>query len=192
MGHQKETHMTHQWYALQISTNQEKKTSEQITEIFTRNQRPELLGRILMPTETELVLRNGQKKLIERKLFPGYLFVQLAAEEGGGSWPAINQEAWYLVKTASKVLGFIGGTPDSPKPLNVSEIQQYIDPTEQQQKPKTKIQKGQNVRVVDGPFKDFIGVVQVVDVERGNAEVAVQVFGRATNVSFSIHDLILE
>ena len=184
--------MTHQWYALQISTNQEKKTSEQITEIFTRNQRPELLGRILMPTETELVLRNGQKKLIERKLFPGYLFVQLAAEEGGGSWPAINQEAWYLVKTASKVLGFIGGTPDSPKPLNVSEIQQYIDPTEQQQKPKTKIQKGQNVRVVDGPFKDFIGVVQVVDVERGNAEVAVQVFGRATNVSFSIHDLILE
>jgi len=182
--------MTYRWYALQIATNYEKKVADQLKTRFERAQITDRLGQILLPTEQELVLQKGQKRVVERKLFPGYLFVQISTEDQGK--PVIDQEAWHLVKTTEKVQGFIGGTPDSPKPLSDYEMQKYLNPEVIQATPKTKIQVGQNVRVVDGPFKDFLGVVQSVDLDKAQAEVAVQVFGRPTSVSFSLNHLILE
>lgn len=182
--------MNYRWYALQIATNYEKKVADQLKVRFERTDFKDRLGQVLLPTEQELVLRKGQKRVVERNLFPGYLFVQIATEDQGK--PIIDQEAWHLVKTTEKVQGFMGGTPDAPKPLSDLEMKRFLDPELTQTIPKTKIQLRQNVRIVDGPFKDFIGVVQSIDMEKAQAEVAVQVFGRPTSVSFSLNHLVTE
>ncbi len=132
-------------------------------------------GDILVPTEEVVEMRAGQKRKSERKFFPGYVLVQMEMNEG----------TWHLVKDTSRVLGFIGGTADKPAPITDREaetILRRVADGSDQPKPKTLFEPGEVVRVVDGPFADFNGVVEEVNYEKSRVQVAVLIFGRPTPV----------
>jgi transcriptional antiterminator NusG len=120
-------------------------------------------------------MRAGQKRKSERKFFPGYVLVQMA----------MSDEAWHLVKETPKVLGFIGGTPEKPAPITDKEanaILRRVEEGVEKPRPKVLFEPGEVVRVVDGPFNDFTGVVENVNYEKSRLQVAVQILGRSTPV----------
>ena len=132
-------------------------------------------GEILVPTEEVVEMRGGQKRKSERKFFPGYVLVQME----------MNDATWHLVKECPKVMGFIGGTADKPAPISDREaaaILQRVEDGVEKPKPKTLFEPGEVVRVVDGPFADFNGVVEEVNYEKSRLQVAVLIFGRSTPV----------
>jgi transcriptional antiterminator NusG len=130
---------------------------------------------VLVPTEEVVEMRAGQKRKSERKFFPGYVLVQMA----------MSDEAWHLVKETPKVLGFIGGTPEKPAPITDKEanaILRRVEEGVEKPRPKVLFEPGEVVRVVDGPFNDFTGVVENVNYEKSRLQVAVQILGRSTPV----------
>jgi len=135
----------------------------------------DLFGESLVPTEEVVEMRNGQKRKSERKFFPGYVLVQMEMNEG----------SWHLVKDTTRVLGFIGGTADKPAPITDKEadiILRRVAEGTDKPKPKTLFEPGEVVRVTDGPFADFNGVVEEVNYEKSRVQVAVLIFGRPTPV----------
>jgi transcriptional antiterminator NusG len=132
-------------------------------------------GEILVPTEEVVEMRAGQQRKSERKFFPGYVLVEME----------MNEATWHLVKDVPRVMGFIGGTGDKPAPLSQREadaILQRIQEGVEKPKPKVLFEPGEVVRVNDGPFTDFNGVVEVVNYEKSRLRVAVLIFGRSTPV----------
>lgn len=135
----------------------------------------EQFGEILVPTEEVVEMRDGQKRKSERKFFPGYVLIQME----------MNEATWHLVKNVSRVLGFIGGTADKPAPITDREaeaILRRVADGSDKPKPKTLFEPGEVVRVTDGPFADFNGVVEEVNYEKSRVQVAVLIFGRPTPV----------
>jgi|TARA_B110000438_G_scaffold155662_1_gene149399 transcriptional antiterminator NusG len=135
----------------------------------------EKFGEILIPTEEVVEMKDGAKRSTERKFFPGYVLVQMEMDD----------ETWHLVKEVPKVLGFIGGSSDRPAPITEIEanriLQRVVDGVDKPQ-PKVLFEPGELVRVTDGPFNDFSGVVEKVNYEKNRLEVAVQILGRSTPV----------
>jgi transcriptional antiterminator NusG len=132
-------------------------------------------GDILVPTEEVVEIKEGVKRTTERKFFPGYVLVQMD----------MNEDTWHLVKSTPKVMGFIGGTPDKPAPISDKEAEKILNRvTESVEKPrpKTLFEPGESVRVKEGPFADFQGVVEEVNYEKNRLRVAVLIFGRSTPV----------
>ena len=132
-------------------------------------------GQILVPTEEVVEMRDGQRRKSDRKLFPGYVLVQME----------MNDETWHLVKKVPKVLGFIGGTQESPAPISEAEAQAILDRVKEgaeKPRPKVLFEVGEVIRVTDGPFADFNGVVEEVNYEKNRLRVAVLIFGRSTPV----------
>ena len=132
-------------------------------------------GEIMVPTEEVVELRAGQKRKSERKFFPGYVLVEMVMDE----------KTWHLVRSIPKVLGFIGGTSDKPAPISLKEadtILQRMQDSSEKPKPKVLFEVGEVVRVTDGPFADFNGVVEEVNYEKSRLRVAVMIFGRSTPV----------
>ena len=135
----------------------------------------EKFGDILVPTEEVVEMREGQKRRSERKFFPGYVLVQMEMDD----------ETWHLVKEVPKVLGFIGGTTDKPAPITEAEADQILNRVQEgvdKPRPKVLFEPGEVVRVIDGPFNDFSGVVEQVSYEKSRLQVAVQILGRSTPV----------
>jgi transcriptional antiterminator NusG len=144
----------------------------------------ERFGEVLVATEEVVELRAGQKRRSERQFFPGYVRVQIAAHTEDGI-PRMDSESWHLVKETPKVMGFIGGTADRPLPIRDEEadaILQRVQDGVEKPKPKVLFEPGQMVRVVDGPFNDFNGVVEEINYEKSRLRVAVLIFGRSTPV----------
>lgn len=132
-------------------------------------------GDVLVPTEEVVEMRAGQRRKSERKFFPGYVLVQMV----------MNDESWHLVRSIPRVMGFIGGTSDRPAPISDKEADAILNRLEKSaEKPvhKTVFEPGEIVRVNDGPFADFNGVVEEVDYEKSRVKVSVSIFGRATPV----------
>jgi transcriptional antiterminator NusG len=131
-------------------------------------------GDILVPTEEVVEMRAGQKRKSERKFFPGYVLVQME----------LSDASWHLVKETPRVMGFIGGKADKPSPITEAEANKILDRVQSDDKPrpKTVFEPGEVVRVNDGPFNDFNGVVEEVDYEKSRLKVAVLIFGRSTPV----------
>ncbi len=132
-------------------------------------------GDVMVPTEEVVEMRAGQKRRSERKFFPGYVLVEME----------LNDETWHLVKDVPKVMGFIGGTADRPAPISQQEadaILQRVQDGVDKPSPKVMFEPGELVRVVDGPFNDFNGVVEEVNCEKSRLRVAVLIFGRSTPV----------
>ncbi len=132
-------------------------------------------GEILVPTEEVVEMRNGQRRKSEQKFFPGYVLVQMEMSEA----------AWHLVKSTPRVMGFIGGTADRPAPITEREaeaILRRVADSGDKPRPKTLFEPGETVRVNEGPFADFNGVVEVVNYEKNRLQVAVSIFGRSTPV----------
>ena len=132
-------------------------------------------GEVLVPTEEVVEMKDGQKRKSERKFFPGYVLVQME----------LSDDSWHLVKKTPRVIGFIGGKADQPAPISDKEaesILQRMDDSIEKPKPKTMFEPGEMVRVTDGPFNDFNGVVEEVNYEKSKLQVAVLIFGRSTPV----------
>ena len=167
--------MAKRWYVVHAYSGFEKHVKRSLQERVKRAAMEDQFGEILVPTEEVVEMRGGQKRKSERKFFPGYVLVQME----------MNDATWHLVKECPKVMGFIGGTADKPAPISDREaaaILQRVEDGVEKPKPKTLFEPGEVVRVTDGPFADFNGVVEEVNYEKSRLQVAVLIFGRSTPV----------
>ena len=167
--------MTKRWYVVQAFSGFEGVVKRSLEERIERAGMGDKFGDILVPTEEVVEMRNGQKRRSERKFFPGYVLVRME----------LDDDSWHLVKDVPKVLGFIGGTADRPAPISDKEadnILQKVQEGVEKPRPKVLFDVGEVVRVTDGPFNDFNGVVEEVNFEKNRLLVAVQIFGRSTPV----------
>lgn len=163
------------WYVVHAYSGYEKFVIQALQERIRTAGLEDKFGGILVPTEEVVELRGGQKRKSERKFFPGYVLVEMVMDD----------ETWHLVKSTPKVLGFIGGTSDKPAPISPKEaeiILQRMQDSSEKPKPKVLFEVGEVVRVIDGPFADFNGVVEEVNYEKNRLRVAVLIFGRSTPV----------
>jgi transcriptional antiterminator NusG len=172
------------WYVVHAYSGFEKSVAQALRDRIVRMEMQERFGDVLVPTEEIVEMRAGQKRRSERKFFPGYVLVQIATHNEDGI-PRMDSESWHLVKETPKVMGFIGGTADRPLPIRDEEadaILQRVQDGVEKPKPKVLFEPGQMVRVVDGPFNDFNGVVEEINYEKSRLRVAVLIFGRSTPV----------
>lgn len=167
--------MSKRWYVVQAYSGYEKRVMNSLKEQVSLKGMEEYFGDILVPTEEVVEMREGKKRKSERKFYPGYVLVNMD----------MNDDSWHLVKSTPRVLGFIGGTADKPAPITEREanaILQRVESGVNQPRPKTLFEAGEIVRVNDGPFADFNGVVEEVDYEKSRVKVSVLIFGRSTPV----------
>ena len=167
--------MAKRWYVVHAYSGFENRVKQSLIERVARSGMQDKFGEILVPTEEVVEMREGQKRKSERKFFPGYVLVQMEMDD----------DTWHLVKEVPKVLGFIGGTSDRPAPITDKEanaILQRVQEGAEKPRPKVLFEPGEVVRVTDGPFNDFNGVVEEVNYEKSKLRVAVLIFGRSTPV----------
>jgi len=167
--------MAKRWYVVHAYSNFENKVKLSLIERVQRYGMEDYFGEILIPTEEVVEMKEGQQRRSERKFFPGYVLVQME----------MNDDTWHLIKDTPKVLGFIGGTSDKPAPITDKEanaILQRVQEGVDKPKPKVLFEPGEVVRVTEGPFNDFNGVVEEVNYEKSKLVVAVLIFGRSTPV----------
>ena len=163
------------WYIVHAYSGMEKAVERNIQERINRSEMQNKFGRILVPTEEVVEVRNGQKKTTEGGLFPGYVCVEMVMDD----------DTWHLVKHTSKVTGFVGGAKNRPAPISEAEVQKIVSQMEEgSDKPRHKIEflVGELVRVKEGPFTDFNGTVEEVNYEKSRLRVSVMIFGRSTPV----------
>ena len=167
--------MSKKWFVVHAYSGYEKNVARALQERVELSQFGDFFGEILVPTEEVVEMRAGQKRRSERKFFPGYVLVEME----------LNDDTWHLVKETPRVMGFIGGTADQPAPLTDREADAILDRVaagSEKATPKTVFEPGEIVRVIDGPFNDFNGVVEEVNYEKNRLNVAVTIFGRSTPV----------
>ncbi|MHB1947154.1 MAG: transcription termination/antitermination protein NusG [Gammaproteobacteria bacterium] len=175
MTETEQTKQKKRWYVVHAYSGFENYVKKALSERIVLEKLEEKFGEILVPTEEVVELRGGQKRKSERKFFPGYVLVEMDMDD----------TTWHLVRSTPKVLGFIGGTSDKPAPITAKEAETILQRvTESSDKPKPKVlfEMGEVVRVIDGPFADFNGVVEEVNYEKNRLRVAVLIFGRSTPV----------
>jgi len=163
------------WYVVHAYSNFENKVKASLEERIKMHGLEDKFGKIMVPTEEVVEMREGQKRRSERKFFPGYVLVQMDLDE----------ESWHLVKEVPKVLGFIGGSSDRPAPITEAEAAAILSRVEEgvdKPRPKVLFEPGEVVRVIDGPFNDFSGAVETVNYDKSKLRVAVQILGRPTPV----------
>lgn len=166
--------MSKRWYVVHAYSGYEKKVASTLKERIELAGMQDKFGEVLVPTEEVVEMKGGQKRRSERKFFPGYVLVQME----------LGDDTWHLVKETPRVMGFIGGKADKPAPITEAEANTILQRVESGDtpKPKTLFEPGEMVRVVDGPFNDFNGVVEEVNYEKSRLHVAVLIFGRSTPV----------
>lgn len=170
------------WYVVHAYSQYEKKVKLGLEDRIRRAGMEDKFGEILVPTEEVVELRDGVKRTTERKFFPGYVLVQMEMDD----------ESWHLVMSVPKVMGFIGGTQDRPAPITEKEAQAImarVEDSDEAPKPKTLFDPGQQVRVLDGPFADFTGVVEEANYEKSRLRVSVVIFGRSTPVELDFNQV---
>ena len=167
--------MSKRWYVVHAYSGFEKSVQRALMERIQRQGMQDLFGRVLVPVEEVVELRQGQKSISERKFFPGYVLVEME----------MNDESWHLVKSTPKVTGFIGGTANKPTPITEKEVEKIMQQMQdgvEKPRPKVLFEPGEIVRVKEGPFTDFHGSVEHVNYEKSRLRVSVTIFGRATPV----------
>ena len=163
------------WYVVHAYSGMEKAVERNIRERIDRSGMGAKFGRILVPTEEVVELKNGKKSVTERRFFPGYVLVEMLMDD----------ESWHLIKHTSKVTGFVGGARNRPAPISEAEVMKIVNQMQEgvdKPRPKVLWQVGELVRVKDGPFTDFNGAVEDVNYEKSKVRVSVTIFGRATPV----------
>ena len=163
------------WYVVQAYSGYEMKVRDALIERINLAGLKEKFGEILVPTEQVVELKSGEKKKTERKFFPGYIIIEMDMDD----------DTWQLVKHTPRISTFVGGTKEKPMPISKQEVDKIINRIgvgEEAPRPKTLFEPGEVVRVCDGPFNDFSGVVEEVDYENSQVKVSVQILGRSTPV----------
>lgn len=170
------------WYVVHAYSGMEKAVERNIIERITRAGMESKFGRILVPMEEVVEIKNGQKKTTERKFFPGYVLVEMVMDD----------ETWHLVKHTNKVTGFVGGAKNRPAPISEAEVMKIVNQMQEgTEKPRHKVEfeVGEFVRVKDGPFTDFNGSVEDVNYDKSKVRVAVTIFGRSTPVELDFSQI---
>lgn len=163
------------WYVVHAYSGMEKAAERNIVERINRAGMQAKFGRILVPTEEVVEVKNGQKRTTERKFFPGYVLVEMVMDD----------DTWHLVKHTNKVTGFVGGAKNRPVPISEEDVQKIVNQMQEgSDKPRHKVEfmVGEYIRVKEGPFADFNGTVEEVNYEKNKLRVSVTIFGRATPV----------
>jgi transcriptional antiterminator NusG len=166
---------TKRWYIVHAYSGMEKAVERNLRERIDRAGMQEKFGRILVPTEEVVELKNGKKSVTERRIYPGYVLVEMDMAD----------DTWHLVKHTNKVTGFIGGARNRPAPISEAEVAKIVNQMQEgvdKPKPKVEWTVGELVRVKEGPFTDFNGAVEDVNYEKSKVKVSVTIFGRATGV----------
>ncbi len=176
MADDKET----KWYIIHTYSGYENKVKESIEQRFSALGKDDLLGEVLIPTENVLEMKNGKKVVTSKKLFPGYIYIRMI----------LTDDAWHVVKNTPRVTGFVGGR--SPVPLSEDEINTILNQVhlgQEKPKPKFLFETGEKVKIIDGPFANFIGSVDEINEDKGTLKVMVTIFGRSTPVELSFHEV---
>jgi transcription termination/antitermination protein NusG len=163
------------WYVVHAYSGMEKAVERNLRERIDRSEMQDKFGRILVPMEEVVELKNGKKAVTERRFFPGYVLVEMEMAD----------DSWHLVKHTSKVTGFVGGAKNRPSPISEAEVMKIVNQMQEGvEKPRPKVQwvVGELVRVKEGPFTDFNGAVEEVNYDKSKVRVSVTIFGRATPV----------
>lgn len=163
------------WYVVHAYSGMEKAVERNILERIARSGMQDKFGRILVPMEEVVEVKNGQKRTTERKFFPGYVLVEMVMDD----------DTWHLVKHTNKVTGFVGGAKNRPAPISESEVMKIVNQMQEgTDKPRHKVEfeVGEFVRIKEGPFTDFNGSVEDVNYDKSKVRVSVTIFGRATPV----------
>ncbi len=170
------------WYVVHAYSGMEKAVERNILERINRAGMQDKFGRILVPMEEVVEVKNGQKKTTERKFFPGYVLVEMV----------MGDDTWHLVKHTNKVTGFVGGAKNRPSPISQAEVAKIVNQMQEgTEKPRHKVEfeVGEYVRVKDGPFTDFNGSVEDVNYDKSKVRVSVTIFGRATPVELEFSQI---
>ena len=167
--------MEKNWYVVHTYSGFEEKVKLSIEEKTEKKGLNEQITRILIPTERVIELKGGKKRESDKKFYPGYILVEME----------LNDETWHLIRSTPRVTGFVGGT--QPVALSEEEISVILQQIEKGPVPqvKTQFQKGDSIRIIDGPFTNFIGSVEDVDMDHGRLNVMVSIFGRQTPVELN-------
>jgi len=167
--------MSKRWYAVQAYSGYEKVVQKRLIDRVSQSGLTDDFGDILVPVEEVVEMKSGQKSISERRLYPGYVLVQMT----------MNDDSWHLVKSTPKVSSFIGGSAQKPTPIKDSEVEvilQRMDDSKVNPTQKLTFEVGEAVRVIDGPFKDFAGTVEEINYEKSKLRISVVIFGRSTPV----------
>ena len=170
------------WYVVHAYSGMEKAVERNILERINRSGMQDKFGRILVPMEEVVEVKNGQKKTTERKFFPGYVLVEMVMDD----------DTWHLVKHTNKVTGFVGGSKNRPAPISEAEVSKIVNQMQQgTEKPRHKVEfmVGEFVRIKDGPFTDFNGSVEDVNYDKSKVRVSVTIFGRSTPVELEFSQI---
>lgn len=170
------------WYVVHAYSGMEKAVERNIQERITRAGMQDKFGRILVPMEEVVEVKNGQKRTTERKFFPGYVLVEMIMED----------DTWHLIKHTNKVTGFVGGAKNRPSPISEAEVAKIVNQMQEgTEKPRHKVEfeVGEYVRVKEGPFTDFNGSVEDVNYDKSKVRVSVTIFGRATPVELEFSQI---
>lgn len=166
--------MTHKWYIIHVYSGFESKVKMALEERIASSPHSEKFGEVLVPTEEIVELVKGKRKTSSRKFYPGYILVKMA----------LDDETWHIVNSTAKVTGFVGGR-EKPAPISEEEAENILNRMEAgklKPQPKFYFEIGDEIRVIDGPFKNFNGIVDEVNPEKGKIKVLVSIFGRSTPV----------
>jgi transcriptional antiterminator NusG len=170
------------WYVVHAYSGMEKSVQRALEERIQRAGMQDQFGRILVPTEEVIEVKNGNKSVVERRFFPGYVLVEME----------MTDETWHLVKNTNKVTGFIGGKSNKPTPVpqrEIDKIMQQVQEGVEKPKPKVLYEVGELVRIKDGPFTDFNGTVEESNYEKSKVRVSVVIFGRSTPVELEFSQI---
>ena len=170
------------WYVVHAYSGMEKAVERNILERISRAGMQDKFGRILVPMEEVVEIKNGQKKTTERKFFTGYVLVEMVMDD----------DTWHLVKHTNKVTGFVGGAKNRPAPISDAEVSKIVNQMQEgTEKPRHKVEfmVGEFIRVKDGPFTDFNGSVEDVNYDKSKVRVSVTIFGRSTPVELEFSQI---
>src|SRR5699024_2656129 len=167
--------MSKRWYVVHVYSGMEKSVKRALLERIERAELEDYFGRILIPSEEVIEIKDGKKSISERRIFPGYVLVEMD----------LTDETWHLVRNTNRVTGFLGGSGNRPTPISDREVEKILSQMEEgveKPRPKVLFEVGEMVRVKEGPFADFNGNVEEVNYEKSKVRVSVTIFGRATPV----------
>lgn len=174
--------MSKRWYVVHAYSGFENQVRRSLLERIKLHGMEDKFGEIMVPTEEVVEMREGQKRKSDRKFFPGYVLVEMEMDD----------DSWHLVKDVPKVMGFIGGSSDKPAPITEKEADEILNRVQEgadKPRPKVLFEPGELVRVTEGPFNDFNGVVEEVNYEKNRLRVSILVFGRSTPVELEFSQI---
>ncbi len=172
--------MAAQWFVLHTLSGQEQKVRDSIEKRLKIEELEEYIHEVLVPMEKIAEVRNGKKTVSQRKLFPGYIFINVDLYDEN---KRLIEKPWYFIRDTQGIIGFVGGDRPSPTPAKeIETIKEQIADSEDTERPKVNFEVGETIKINDGPFLNFSGVIEEIDPERGKLKVTVNIFGRNTPV----------